>query len=140
MRFCHHQSSDFRVTLILFSGFFLFVFFLLVGLWGAVSYFFFKDRYFYSPFECGFDSQGVGRSFFSVRFSYFVLLFLCFDVELVWFFGFPLFSEFSFFLFPFLFGFVVFGFVVEERLMLWEFYKLIWGTFGLFIEGLKLVV
>ena len=35
------------------------------------------------PFECGFDSQQFGRVSFSVRFSYFVLLFLGFDIELV---------------------------------------------------------
>ena len=31
LRFCHHQSSDFRVTLILFSGFFLEVGFIVMS-------------------------------------------------------------------------------------------------------------
>lgn len=77
-------------------------------------------RFLVSPFECGFDSQGFGRRFFSVRFSYFVLLFLCFDIELVWFFGFPVFIGIKLFLLCILFGYVVFSYLVEESAMIWD--------------------
>lgn len=73
-----------------------------------------------SPFECGFDAQFGGRTFFSIRVSYFVLLFLVFDVELSWFLGFPLWGVFFFPLGSFLVGFVWWGFLLEESSMFWD--------------------
>lgn len=76
-----------------------------------------------SPFECGFDSKQVGRSPFSIRFFIFVLLFLVFDLELVFFFHTP---EVSFFALGSQIVFLValvavfVGFVLEEKAMRWE--------------------
>ena len=41
-----------------------------------------------SPFECGFDTKQVGRTPFSLHYFTFVLLFLLFDIEVVFFFHF----------------------------------------------------
>lgn len=114
-----------------FVSFFLFLFLclvlvVLVGSWFFLRFFTFFRRWVVSPFECGFDSQQIGRGFFRVRFSFFLLLFLCFDVELCWFFHVPVVCGGWFFFFLFFF-FVYFGFLMEEVFLVWEFLGLFLG-------------
>lgn len=75
-----------------------------------------------SAFECGFDSKHFGRSSFSVNFCVFLILFLVFDIELVFFFHLPIImvGEIgSIFLFILVAGFIFGGFIYEERRMTW---------------------
>ncbi len=73
----------------------------------------------FSPFECGFDSFHYGRTPFSIRFFFFLVLFLVFDVELVLFFHFPtLYSSSLLFLISL---FIVYmGFLMDEDFLIWE--------------------
>ncbi len=43
-----------------------------------------------SGYECGFDSKHFGRTSFSINFCIFLILFLVFDIELVFFFHLPI--------------------------------------------------
>lgn len=74
-----------------------------------------------SGFECGFDSKHFGRTSFSINFCIFLILFLVFDIELVFFFHLPMLlaQEGGFVLFLFLLvgGFIFGGFLYEERNM-----------------------
>lgn len=68
------------------SIFFLILFFLkLVLFWFFFSYFrtFLSIREAGTVFECGFDGKDKSRTTFSLRFFLLILLFLVFDVELV---------------------------------------------------------
>lgn len=73
-----------------------------------------------SAFECGFDSKHFGRRSFSVNFCVFLILFLVFDIELVFFFHLPMVLTREvrrIFLFILVACFIFGGFVYEERRM-----------------------
>jgi NADH:ubiquinone oxidoreductase subunit 3 (subunit A) len=76
-----------------------------------------------SRFECGFDSKHFGRTSFSINFCIFLILFLVFDIELVFFFHLPMFMtqerRVMLFLFLLVGRFIFGGFLYEEKNMAW---------------------
>lgn len=80
-----------------------------------------RNRETLSGFECGFDSKHFGRTSFSINFCIFLILFLVFDIELVFFFHLPILaaleSRVALFLFVAVGGFIFGGFLYEEKNM-----------------------
>lgn len=78
-----------------------------------------------SAFECGFDSKHFGRTSFSINFCIFLILFLVFDIELVFFFHLPMIQLTTLtrgiFLFLGVSCFIYFGFLYEEKTITWVY-------------------
>lgn len=60
---------------------FLIVIFIIIITWAF--FFFLKVKYKNGSYECGYDSWGVKTSLFSIRFFLLVILFLIFDIEII---------------------------------------------------------